>query len=321
MPHCRSRTDDSSDHEYAEPFISVIIPHLNQPEHLGRCLQSLQRQSYPAARFEIVVVDNGSKALPTSVIEKHSNARLEQESSPGPGPARNRGVAVARGPLLAFIDADCIADERWLAIIASTVGSKKSWRAIGGDVRIAVRDPMRFTQLEAYESIFAYRQEEYIRKLGFSGTGNLAMHREDFASVGPFGGIEVAEDREWGRRAKALGLQIQYAPDMIVYHPARVAFSELYKKWDRHIAHDASDFANLRFGLIRWIMYAIAVAVSPVLELRRILASARVPSLRARWQATIALVRIRVYRARCMVRHAYLLTRGQGPAGPLWNKE
>ena len=120
----------------------------------------------------------------------------------------------------------------------------KSSRAIGGDVRIAVTDPMRFTQLEAYESIFAYRQEEYIRKFGFSGTGNLAMHREDFELVGPFAGIKVAEDRDWGRRAKALGLQIQYVPDMIVYHPARVTFSELYKKWDRHIAHDASDFAQ-----------------------------------------------------------------------------
>jgi glycosyltransferase involved in cell wall biosynthesis len=312
---------NSTDHDHAEPFISVIIPHLNQPEHLGRCLQSLQRQTYPTARFEIVVVDNGSKALPTSVIEKHSNARLEQESSPGPGPARNRGVAVARGKLLAFIDADCIADEQWLASISSELGDVKIRRAIGGDVRIAVTDPMRFTQLEAYESIFAYRQEEYIRKFGFSGTGNLAMHREDFELVGPFAGIKVAEDRDWGRRAKALGLQIQYVPDMIVYHPARVTFSELYKKWDRHIAHDASDFADLRFGLIRWIMYAIAVGVSPVLEMHRILASSRVPSLRERWLATTALVRIRVYRAQCMVRHAYLLTRNQGHAGPLWNKE
>jgi len=72
---------------------------------------------------------------------------------------------------------------------------------VGGDVRIAVANPRRLTHLEAYESIFAYRQQEYIETMGFSGTGNLAVGREDFERIGPFAGIEVAEDRDWGRRA------------------------------------------------------------------------------------------------------------------------
>ena len=165
--------------------------------------------------------------------------------------------------MLAFIDADCIADQGWLASISRSLGDAKVRRAIGGDVRIAVADPKRFTQLEAYESIFAYRQEEYIRKFGFSGTGNLAVRREDFDTVGPFAGIDVAEDRDWGRRAKASGLEIGYVPEMIVYHPARTTFAELYEKWARHIDHDAADYARRRFGRVRWIAYAIAVALSP----------------------------------------------------------
>ena len=99
----------------SQPLISVIVPHLNQAEQLRRCLESLRRQTYPVEHFEIIVVDNGSKALPTAEVGEHPNAKLEREATPGPGPARNRGVAVARGNVLAFIDADCIADQGWLA--------------------------------------------------------------------------------------------------------------------------------------------------------------------------------------------------------------
>ena len=58
---------------------------------------------------------------------------------------------------------------------------------------------------------------------------------------------------------------------MIVYHPARTTFAELYEKWDRHIDHDAADYERVRFGRLRWAAYAIAVALSPALELPRIL--------------------------------------------------
>ena len=164
----------------SQPVISVVIPHLNQTESLRRCLQSLERQSYPRELFDVIVVDNGSKVLPSAIVGEYRNVSLEQEARPGPGPARNRGVATSRGKILAFIDADCIADEGWLASIAAALSDRTSKRVVGGDVRIAVADPNRLTQLEAYESIFAYRQEEYIRKFGFSGTGNLAVRREDF---------------------------------------------------------------------------------------------------------------------------------------------
>ena len=143
---------------------------------------------------------------------------------PGPGPARNRGVAKSSGEILAFTDADCTVDEGWLAAIVARLQNPQAKRILGGDVRIAVKDSKRLTQLEAYESIFQYRQEEYIRKFRFSGTGNLAVRRADFDNIGPFAGIDISEDRDWGRRAIALGYTIEYVPEMIVYHPARTAF-------------------------------------------------------------------------------------------------
>ena len=73
----------------------------------------------------------------------------------------------------------------------------------GGDVQIWRRDISHFTAIEAYETIFAYRFKLYIEKHSFSGTGNLVVRRTDFEAVGPFAGINVAEDIEWGRRVRA----------------------------------------------------------------------------------------------------------------------
>jgi hypothetical protein len=172
---------------------------------------------------------------------------------------------------------------------------------IGGDVRIARRDPERATMLEAYESIYAYRQEEYIARQGFSGTGNLAMARHVFDAVGPFCGIERAEDRDWGQRATRAGVSIQYVPEMIVYHPARQSFAELCTKWDRHVSHDLEAVAPGLAGRLRWLARTAAVAASPVFEARRLLTSRRVGTTRERLLAAAALVRIRTYRAHRML--------------------
>ena len=281
-------------------LISVVIPHLNQSELLRRCLASLARQSYEG-EFEIVVVDNGSKALPREIVAQFPNARLEQEATPGPGPARNRGVALSRGEILAFTDADCTVDEGWLSAIAARLQDAQAKLILGGDVRIAVKDPKRLTQLEAYESVFQYRQEEYIRKFRFSVTANLAARREDYDLIGPFGGIDISEDRDWGRRAIALGYAIQYVPQMIVSHPARASFADVYRKWDRHIDHDFSDYDRYQLGQIKWILYAAAVAVSPLFEFYRIGRSNRISTFRSRRLAVTAVALVRLYRAKRML--------------------
>jgi glycosyltransferase involved in cell wall biosynthesis len=282
------------------PRISVIIPHLNQHDALRRCLQSLVAQTW-REEFEIIVVDNGSDAPPDAIVSAFPGAQLLQEQEPGPGPARNRGIAASRGGVLAFIDADCVADDGWLLTIAGRSDNGQPKRILGGDVRIAIADSTRLTQLEAYESVFSYRQKDYITKQGFSGTGNLAVRREDFDVIGPFAGIEVAEDRDWGKRATKLGYVIEYVPDMVVYHPARVSISELFEKWERHIDHDFSECLNAPFGRIRWALYAIAIAASPAIELPRILRSTRISTIRDRCLAALAMVRIRFFRVRRMI--------------------
>lgn len=280
------------------PKISVVIPHLNQPESLALCLSSLnagQRKPH-----EIFVVDNGSRTLPTEVCAAHPCVTLLQEPTPGPGPARNAGIAAASGEILAFIDADCIADSIWLAA-AEAAMSDPQVTILGGDVRIAYENADHLTALEAYESVYGYRMDRYITHEGFTGTGNLVVRRTVLEDVGPFAGIDVAEDRDWGRRAMIRGYRIRYVRDMKVYTPARKTFAELALKWNRHTAHD---YVKARDGdhMPHFLAKTLAMGASPLAEIPRILTSDRLSGPRSRALAFAVLVRIRLYRAVLMMR-------------------
>lgn len=284
-----------------QPCISIIIPHLNQNDSLHACLSAIEQQSGTFQLNEIIVVDNGSRVLPTYLRKKFDNVVLLEESLPGPGLARNTGVATATGDVFTFLDADCIPARDWLSIISGQFANNTNLAILGGAVHIERKPNHRPTSIQAYELIFSFRMEEYIRSKGYAGTGNLAIRRDVFDTVGPFKGIHVAEDMNWGQRANKLGYFPQYAPDMIVYHPARRNFAELAHKWDRHIAHEYKVTAGLT-DHIRWALRALAIAVSPVAEIPRILKSKQALTLRERWQAFICLYRIRLYRAYQMLK-------------------
>ncbi len=295
--------------------ISVVIPHLNQPDALALCLASLAAGQLKPD--EIIVVDNGSTDLPEKVCSDFQNVFLLTESEPGPGPARNRGVEKATGDILAFIDADCLADPEWLAQAAIEMTDPAA-QILGGDVRIALANPARRTVLEAYESIYAYRMDRYIAREGFTGTGNLVVRREVMRAVGPFAGLAVAEDRDWGQRATGMGYVIRYVAGMKVYHPARTDFTEMTAKWDRHTAHDFAAARKSRSGRLRFLAKTIAMAASPLAEVPRILASDRISGGRDRWLAFFCLVRIRAYRARIMGR--LLLGADPDKLSGAWNR-
>ncbi len=299
-------------------MITVIIPHFNQPVPLARCLAALEGQDANSHEVEIIVVDNGSDILPEAAVAACSRARLLKETEPGPGPARNLGVAHARGDILAFIDADCVAAEDWLARIAGHMANGAD--ILGGDVRILLRTPDRPDIWEAYESEFAYRMEHYIARQGFTGTGNMAVRAEVMADVGPFAGIGIAEDRDWGRRAAARGYRITWAPDMIVWHPARESFAELARKWDRHIAHDHARDRHRRFWRLRWAARALLVAGSPLFSALRVLRSQRIAGgWRGRFKALTGLAGIRLYRAWRML--TLLAARNGGSLESRWREK
>jgi GT2 family glycosyltransferase len=297
-----------------KPSISVIIPHLNQPNMLETCLDSLYEQTLERSAFEVIVVDNGSPSLPQAVVARHSGSLLLQELRPGPGLARNRGIEVAQADIFAFIDADCRAHPDWLSSALRALQLSPQRTILGGDVRIWRESNTPITALEAYESVFAYRFKLYIEQHGFSGTGNLVARRSDFEAIGPFRGIEVAEDIDWGQRARAAGYSFLYVPEMIVFHPARKSLQELFIKWDRHIQHAVNTGANNATWKARWVLRAIAILISPLIDWAKVAASDRIHGASARSKAILVLVVVRAYRAYQMI--SLLLSN----KGVLWNR-
>jgi glycosyltransferase involved in cell wall biosynthesis len=297
-----------------KPLVTVVVPHLNQPDMLEACLSSLDAQSIGPGSFEIIVVDNGSAELPSAVIGRYPNMRLLQEQRPGPGMARNRGAEDARADVLCFIDADCRAHPRWLEQALKALAARPPGTVLGGDVQIWRSPGTAITAVEAYESVFAYRFKLYIERHGYSGTGNLVVRHADFEKVGPFRGLDVAEDMDWGARARAAGLTIRYEPGMIVYHPARSNLRELLVKWDRHLQHDLNS-ARARPGWqMRWLGRACLVLASPVADLGKVVVSDRLHGWQARLKAVAVLVAVRSYRAWRM------LTLPFSSQGVLWNR-
>jgi glycosyltransferase involved in cell wall biosynthesis len=283
------------------PLISIVIPHRDQLEALEACLSSLDAQSLARSFFETIVVDNGSVCIPETIVARHPGTRLLQELQPGPGPARNFGASHATGNILAFIDADCRAHPDWLRNALQTLCSSSERTILGGDVQIWRDNVGTSTAIEAYEGVFGYRFKLYIEHHGFCGTGNLVVRRADFEKIGPFAGIEFAEDIEWGQRARAAGFAFHYVPEMIVFHPARRSMGELYAKWDRHIQHFLNMAREKPGWRIRWIVRALAVLGSPLVDSVKVLNSDRIQGASTRLKGILVLFAIRIHRARKML--------------------
>jgi GT2 family glycosyltransferase len=284
------------------PLVSVIIPHYNDFDQLKHCLTRLRRQTLSSERFEVIVADNNSKGGVHEVRRIASDIVVVAATIQGAGPARNAGVAVARGSVLAFLDSDCFADENWLLEGISALGR---FDYVGGQVITQIGSPSEITLAEAVEAVFAFNFKKYIEQHGFSGSGNLFVPKAIFERVGGFR-AGVSEDIDWCRRANALGFRLGYAERAIVFHPARREWRELKRKWDRVIAETIRLAREQPGWQLRWIGYAAVVGISPLAHWLAIVRSPRLIGVRAKCFGLLGLVRIRAYRS---FRMFYLLTR------------
>src|SRR5215470_15202715 len=107
------------------PFFSIVVPTYRRPAQLAVCLDAITRLDYPADRFEVIVVDDGSGAPPeTAVAAVRGRVDVTLLAPPhrGPAAARNAGAAHAKGDVLAFTDDDCAPDASWLRALARCLG-------------------------------------------------------------------------------------------------------------------------------------------------------------------------------------------------------
>lgn len=118
----------------AAPRISVVLPTRNRFERLGGAIESIRAQSYP--HWDLVIIDDGSTDKTDAVIADAVNAdgRIRSLSSKGVGgaEARNVGLKLANGEIVAFLDDDNTMAPHWLRAVAEFMGRNSQCQAIYG---------------------------------------------------------------------------------------------------------------------------------------------------------------------------------------------
>ena len=182
-------------------MISVIIPTFNEEENIAQCLVSLSHQTIPRGEYEIIVVDGGSKDATCAIAKKYADSVIVQTSRKVGG-ARNDGVMVAKGEIIATTDADCILPPGWLERIVRDF-KKPGVVQVYGPV-YPIEDGLgnqfslflanTFSRIGYYSRIFYYT-------LGC----NTAFRKEAFEKAGMYRCIDAGDDLEIAMRLKDLG--------------------------------------------------------------------------------------------------------------------
>ncbi len=223
------------------PLVSVIIPVYNDARRLRVCLNCLQAQRY--SPFEVIVVDNGSEDLAAmvSAVADCPAARLVCETLPGSYAARNRGISVAKGKVLAFTDADCVPSASWIEAGVAALRSHPNCGLVVGAVEIVMHNPQH--PVELFESVMALSQQKFVTQDHYGATANVFTWAAVFEQVGRFNpALKSSGDVEWGQRVFAAGYAQIYADQARVQHPARSSFAQLARQASRH----AGGFYDLR---------------------------------------------------------------------------
>jgi glycosyltransferase involved in cell wall biosynthesis len=201
------------------PTVSVVVPVRNAPRRIATCIEALLAQTYPQDRLQIVVVDNDSEDETPDVIASYPVVRVSEDAAHSPYSARNAGLAVATGEIIAFTDANCVPTESWLEKGARALLANEADLAGG---RVTFTFSARPTVGEVVDAVTNVDVEASIVNHGACMTGNLFVRRIVFAKIGAFSpAIRSGGDMRWTRRASDVGFRLVYAADAEVFYPAR----------------------------------------------------------------------------------------------------
>ncbi|MDP3535790.1 MAG: glycosyltransferase [Halomonas sp.] len=211
----------------SRPRVSVIVPTYYDWVRLQKCVDALQNQSFSQDKFEVIIVNNAREDIAPVGFTLPKNVRMIKEDKPGSYAARNAALKIAQGDILAFTDSDCIPDSLWLESAVARLD--QGAELVAGKVELFFKKN-KLTIVEIYEKAFAFDQKKYANA-GGSATANMVTWAKHFETVGPFNDALLSGgDVEWGKRANDKGIDIEYASEVIVNHPARSDIKAMLKK-------------------------------------------------------------------------------------------
>lgn len=216
------------------PFVSIIVPAYNSEETMALCIESLLRQSYPKDKYEVIVVDNGSMDNTAKIIKQYSVVYLYEDKIQTSYAARNAGIKKAKGELIGFTDADCIAAEDWLFKIMSNVKGDNLGCVLG---EVKAYKPQNYVeQYLADRRLLSQKITLSNRFLPFAQTANVFYKKEVLRKIGLFEEKWVTggdADLSW-RMQLNTDYKMKFVPDAIVYHKHRSTVKSMFKQKLRH---------------------------------------------------------------------------------------
>lgn len=235
----------------AAPFISVVVCTRNRSQQIESCLRSLDNQEYP--NYEIVVVDNsqGVNSLRTHIATQYNSAKYRYATEPrvGLSRARNTGVQVSSGDIIAFLDDDEQPDKYWLAELARGFKRGANIGCVSGMIvptRLETSAQERFEEFGGHSkgrgfssSVFSKHgpQSPLFPRPPFGAGGNMAFRREVLANIGGFDvALGAGTPARAGEDTLALtltllsGYCIAYEPSAFVHHDHYMHESDLCRQ-------------------------------------------------------------------------------------------
>jgi glycosyltransferase involved in cell wall biosynthesis len=201
---------------HVDDMISIIIPVYNKEKTIRKCLDSLLNQSY-SKEYEIIVVDDGSNDRTKEIVEKFERVKLLKQEHKGPASARNLGAKQAKGEIILFTDADCIADKHWAKEMVKPFENPE---IVGVQGRYETKQKeliARFSQLEIEDR---YERMKTFETIDFIGSYSAGYRKGVFLKSGGFDEsfpIASGEDPELSFRLSK-EYKMVFNPNAKVYH-------------------------------------------------------------------------------------------------------
>ena len=192
-------------------LVSVIIPVYNYDRYLAEAVESVLNQTHQ--HLDVIVVDDGSTDRSAEVAKSFADrgVRYCQQAHAGIGPTRNKGVELAQGQFIAFLDAD----DRW-----PLEKTERQLEALDSDPTLE----MVFGQAVQLQNGPEWEAGVRDNKLPAAGLvpgmvpGTMLVKRDAFFRVGKFkGDLKVGEFIDWYSRAVELKVRSLVLPDLFLW--------------------------------------------------------------------------------------------------------
>ncbi len=202
--------------------ISIIIPVFNAERYLAEAIESVLMQAVKP--LEIFVVNDGSTDESEKVAKRFANdVHYILQENKGASAARNRGINLAKGSLLAFLDADDVWTAHKLELQLKVLKNNPELDMVFGTVEQFVSP-----ELDA-ENRNSLRSE--LKKMPGYHVGTMLIKRESFQQVGLFReDLQLAEFIDWFNRAEDMKLHYKVLPEVVMKRRIHTTNQGLYKR-------------------------------------------------------------------------------------------